>query len=207
MAKCSVEGCVTDAKTKGMCTKHYYRQLRWGFTHDNKKMPVIDGGCTVEGCGKKIKARHLCSKHYKQLLRNGKPERITEDNRGKLCIVDGCESEAHAKGLCANHYNQKLYETEQYKEYRRKAKRKRRATEKGCYSEPYSISQVVEKTNGICGICGEEIYLDLSHPHADSLSIDHIIPLSLGGDDTIENVQPAHLSCNLRKGAKLNIGE
>lgn len=207
MTKCSVEGCNADVNTKGMCTKHYYRQLRWGFTHDNKKFPVIDGGCTVEGCGKKIKARHLCAKHYKQFLRNGKPERVTEDNRDKECSVDGCALPAHVKGLCVNHYNQELHKTEKYKEYNRKGRRKRRALLKGCYSEPYSISQVVEKTNGLCGLCGEEVSLELKHPHPDSLSIDHIIPLSLGGDDTLENVQVAHLSCNLKKGAKFNIGE
>jgi 5-methylcytosine-specific restriction endonuclease McrA len=30
-----------------------------------------------------------------------------------------------------------------------------------------------------------------------------VIPLSKGGNDTIENVRPAHAICNLRKGSRL----
>jgi 5-methylcytosine-specific restriction endonuclease McrA len=32
-------------------------------------------------------------------------------------------------------------------------------------------------------------------------TIDHIVPLSVGGTDTRDNVQIAHLFCNLSKGA------
>ncbi|TAL08223.1 MAG: HNH endonuclease [Nitrospirae bacterium] len=49
-------------------------------------------------------------------------------------------------------------------------------------------------------MCGEFIELDL--PARDSLafSIDHIIPLSKGGDDIFSNVRATHYSCNSRRG-------
>jgi 5-methylcytosine-specific restriction endonuclease McrA len=33
-----------------------------------------------------------------------------------------------------------------------------------------------------------------------SLHIDHLIPISKGGSDTLENVRPTHALCNLKKG-------
>jgi len=33
------------------------------------------------------------------------------------------------------------------------------------------------------------------------LHIDHVMPLSKGGPDTLENVRPAHGSCNVKKQA------
>jgi len=35
------------------------------------------------------------------------------------------------------------------------------------------------------------------------LHLDHVIPLSKGGYDTIDNIRPTHGICNIRKGARL----
>ena len=43
----------------------------------------------------------------------------------------------------------------------------------------------------ICALCGK--------PGANTA--DHIVPLMFGGDHSIDNLQPAHQSCNSRKGA------
>ena len=32
---------------------------------------------------------------------------------------------------------------------------------------------------------------------------DHVIPLSKGGLDTIENIRPSHAQCNIRKGSRI----
>jgi 5-methylcytosine-specific restriction endonuclease McrA len=42
--------------------------------------------------------------------------------------------------------------------------------------------------------------MTLHYQHPKAVSIDHIVPLSLGGHNTKANVQLAHLGCNISKG-------
>ena len=58
---------------------------------------------------------------------------------------------------------------------------------------------VLDSRGTDCGLCGDSIDLDLAWPHPQSLSIDHIIPWSVGGSHDLENLQPAHLICNAKK--------
>ena len=44
---------------------------------------------------------------------------------------------------------------------------------------------------------------DLKYPHLRSKSVDYIVPLSLGGDDTAENKRAAHLGCNMARGNQM----
>jgi 5-methylcytosine-specific restriction endonuclease McrA len=53
-----------------------------------------------------------------------------------------------------------------------------------------------------CGICGQPIDYDLPHLNPGSFVVDHIIPLDLGGPDTLANKQAAHRSCNRTKGKR-----
>lgn len=54
-----------------------------------------------------------------------------------------------------------------------------------------------------CHLCGDPIDPALKHPDPMSASVDHLIPLSRGGSHSVQNVRPAHLTCNLRKGVRL----
>lgn len=47
----------------------------------------------------------------------------------------------------------------------------------------------------ICGICNDSIL--------DSYHIDHVVPLSRGGEHEVKNLQLTHPTCNLRKNNKL----
>lgn len=55
-------------------------------------------------------------------------------------------------------------------------------------------AQLMLKTGGICAICGKKIEKD------EDATLDHIIPRSMGGATTMDNLQLAHKSCNLEKG-------
>jgi hypothetical protein len=66
-----------------------------------------------------------------------------------------------------------------------------------------SDEEIWERDGWRCQIPGckrRPIRRDLKYPHPRSKSIDHIVPLSFGGDDSAENKRAAHLSCNVRRG-------
>ena len=54
---------------------------------------------------------------------------------------------------------------------------------------------VLERDDGVCGICGGDV--DPFEFH-----VDHIVPLSRGGEHSYANVQAAHPFCNVSKGAR-----
>lgn len=79
---------------------------------------------------------------------------------------------------------------------RRNAKRIRRARERGARTEPYSLPQIAKRDHYRCGLCHKRVAMTKTVPHAKAPTIDHIIPLSKGGDDIKANVQLAHFICN-----------
>jgi len=71
---------------------------------------------------------------------------------------------------------------------------------------PYKEFEVIDLYGTKCHICNLEIdFLCSRSAKKDNwefgLHIDHLIPISKGGPDTLENVRPSHAICNLRKGA------
>lgn len=60
---------------------------------------------------------------------------------------------------------------------------------------------LLNKYNGICAHCGEQV--NLIHDHPKSATIDHVVPLSRGGLDVISNMQLLCYECNQMKGNDL----
>jgi 5-methylcytosine-specific restriction endonuclease McrA len=86
--------------------------------------------------------------------------------------------------------------------------RRRRARKRANGWELYTEAQVLELHGAMCHICGDSIDLSLSRKIGTegwemSLHIDHVIPISKGGPDTLANVKPSHGKCNLKKRANL----
>lgn len=71
---------------------------------------------------------------------------------------------------------------------RRRAERMQKARR-----EPVDREAIFERDNWVCGICGKPV------DRADA-SLDHIVPLSLGGTHEPGNLRLAHLLCNSRRG-------
>lgn len=73
------------------------------------------------------------------------------------------------------------------KQYKRKSEKGRRL-------------RIAMRDGWTCGICGQGVASSLMYPHPRSGSIDHIVPVSLGGSNRRDNVRLTHLQCNVERG-------
>lgn len=83
----------------------------------------------------------------------------------------------------------------------RSANHVRRAQMMGSPHENFTLADVVGRDGWQCGICWKRV-----NPRGKGRlapSLDHILPIALGGPHTLANAQLAHLGCNARKGARM----
>lgn len=65
------------------------------------------------------------------------------------------------------------------------------------------LRRILRRDKPPCHICGGDIDYALPYLDPQSFVVDHVIPLALGGPDTIQNAAAAHRACNRTKGDKL----
>jgi hypothetical protein len=86
------------------------------------------------------------------------------------------------------------------RERQRRYMHERRARLLGNESEPFDPREVYERDGWICGICDLPVDPGLTCPNPGSVSLDHIVPVSLHGSHTRENTRCSHLGCNCKRG-------
>jgi 5-methylcytosine-specific restriction endonuclease McrA len=82
----------------------------------------------------------------------------------------------------------KLKHKDQYRLYNNK----RMALKKAMTVEDFAFDDIIEKYGSKCVYCGGKF----EH-------IDHYVPLSKGGEHTLDNVRPSCANCNLKKNNKM----
>jgi 5-methylcytosine-specific restriction endonuclease McrA len=102
----------------------------------------------------------------------------------------------------------KQQDKDYYKKYphKRLTNSRDRARKKGVPSQYYTRQHLFDRDGYDCYLCNLPVDLTANHvvgqpgwelyPH-----IDHVIPLALGGHDTLDNVKITHAKCNMAKGA------
>lgn len=95
-------------------------------------------------------------------------------------------SRAYARRWRAEH-------PEQHRALMQAAKHRRRARALTAVTLPIDYAEVFRLAGGICGICGKPV-------ERRAVGWDHIVPLSKGGANTPDNIQPCHPRCNSIKG-------
>jgi len=81
--------------------------------------------------------------------------------------------------------------------------RLRKLRQRGLETVVIPLGQVYRRDRGRCGLCGTHVNATLKYPHPGSATLDHIVPITMGGKHVSENVQLAHARCNIAKGNRL----
>lgn len=160
-------------------------------------------GAVCEHCGGETRwtalrvPRRFCSA---LCSRRAKYQRSLRDN--PACISPGCDRPQHCRGLCSSHWSRKWNDEHPDAYWRSRAEY--RARKRDATVEPVSRDAVLSRDDWRCGICGERIISAAEWPDPASPSIDHIVPLSKGGEHSMSNVQAAHYGCNSAKKATVS---
>lgn len=98
----------------------------------------------------------------------------------------------------------KIYCTQRCSKRARKRDRQR-ARRAGVAYSYVSRAKVCARDRWMCGLCGCKVDRMLAYPDDMCASLDHIVPMSRGGPHEYDNVQLAHLRCNINKGADVDL--
>lgn len=97
--------------------------------------------------------------------------------------------------------------SEQYRRWRlanpgktREKNQRRRARLLGAFVAPVDLHEIWKRDQGICQLCSEPVDPTVVWPDPFSKTLDHVIPLAVGGTHEPANVQLAHAICNCIKG-------
>lgn len=157
--------------------------------------------CTV--CGREFNKKNIsatcCSDvcRYEKQKENQRNRYIRKTVISIDCAVCGKQYQAYeGKGGKCPHC------TRAARKAREKAQR--RSLLGSIRTETITIKALYRRDGGICQLCGKKTNINKNHNHDLYPSIDHIVPLSQGGEHTYSNVQLAHRICNSIKSNQSN---
>lgn len=198
---CSFPDCKNKIKAAGLCSNHYKQKLKYG--KPGSTVGKTGGKCSVSGCDMPVHSKNMCLIHYRKQRKYGDPLVVKNLPRVDICIECGKEIKSSSLGMCRNcYYKYKVSTDEEYRHRMNLRNHRRRSAKLSVRSEKYTKEDVILKNGGFCHICSEKIDLTIKSPNGLSFSIDHVIPLTKGGNDTLDNVLPAHRACNSAKSNK-----
>lgn len=198
---CGIDGCQERVKASGLCDAHYKR---------------------VEKNGDHSRSCRTCGAQFPAGMDSGR--KYCSEECVPSCVINGCNDRAVNNSYCSRHASQKkkygFVPSLDYtcgvcgkKVMRSHAERGAKRSRRTCpdcsarfhHGYEWFRESIYELGEATCGICCEPINLSAAWPDPESLSIDHIIPVSRGGDNSLHNLQASHLICNIKKGARLTI--
>lgn len=213
LSECSSTYCSNECKHIALKYPTEWKSCEWcgeKFEIDRVRRGRIKNG-TDSG--------RFCSRECAFAWRSDKPENAPSYMDGRSIQIKRCNvyfnvckqckilfsARRPEKVYCSASCRQRYFRKND-KLYREKADaraRCRRAQKRSVViHDDINIKKLHKRDKGICRICGERVDMRRKWPHPLSASIDHVIPLSNEGLHAWDNVQLAHLRCNMKKGDK-----
>jgi 5-methylcytosine-specific restriction endonuclease McrA len=178
----------------------YYEKKQWKICRDCKRKKSLDWHYANREHVLKLKKewntnwysdpsnRELAKKRQREYYHDHKEEC---GKRGKEYRSDPSNKEKIKQ-------RSKQYMKDNPKGFRRR-NAERRARKRNAITELWTHDEIAQNGIGVCPYCGKEIGL-IYNPK--TMHIDHIIPLSRGGSNLKENLEPTCCFCNLSKHDK-----
>lgn len=212
---CAASDCVAEFVTSERSIRKYCSERCKARENERKKrVRRANRPCSVEGCEDiGYCSSGLCYMHADRRKRGipfDRPKYAQPKLRKnpQVCTADGCSKPTYWRRLCKRHYL-KLKASEgvewailAYDAGGATGVRNKTDVYGGSF-EVVNRFAVYERDGWVCQLCGEPVDPDLKGPDPMCASIDHVVPLSHGGDHSMENTQLAHLGCNSAKGNRV----
>lgn len=168
--------------------------------------------CTINGCDSTPHARGLCHRHYSQAWYHANRDRARAQqaqyratrrdvDRERVRAWRAANPDRVRDAVRAYHAAHTDAIRERRREYRdanrdkiRALNNRRKAMQRNVEINdltPDEWVEIIARSDGRCAYCGCV---------PDRITMDHVIPLSRGGNHTASNVVPACGPCNSRKG-------
>lgn len=192
---CSVDDCERPVLARGWCRMHYYRWYRHGTTdYPGMWANAPEGAKWCPRCSayKPVDSFSRSKSTVSGFQSWCKPCMATNEIGRKRVLTEDQRAQRR------EYYRRYLADPLNLAKHSARSRR-RRVTERAGAVEPYTSLEIAERDSWRCQICGKRIGRSFRFPHPRSLSVDHIVPISKGGDDVRANVQAAHLRCNISK--------
>lgn len=217
--ECGYEAEVRQARERGRVKKGFYDR-------DRTKT------CDVCGASFQLKTPNQmrCSEDCARVA-NAEKERVyREKNRGRIAATAKAwrdanrdrrletirkwhqENRDHEREYARNRYKTNQDVRARASEYKRNNRQRyteyenrRRAIKMQAWVEDVDLVTLIKRKGFACGICGRLTFPSIKDRyHPLSVHIDHIVPLSKGGEHSYANCQVAHASCNTQKRDKVS---
>lgn len=207
---CLIDGCEKPAKaSRGWCWGHYQK---WR-THGDPNWTFVQKACSVDDCDRPSRSAGMCTMHYSRWSKHGDPL-IRLTTPWGTCKKSGCRKKSYGRGLCQRHYWPVYKATggDVVLADSRHRRRMREYTSKATPSTGTLSWQIIYKEGSrTCYLCGVIVdpnaFRTITNvagrqqriPLHTYPSLDHVLPLSRGGEHVRSNVALCCRRCNSRK--------
>lgn len=157
----------------------------------------------------KIFHDNVCQRQYshkKERQKRTELERLIREEGGKLKKYPNPRNIKPVIKIC-EYCNEPFITTRKHQHFhpdcnRKFQTQKRNAIKNNINSVSYTRKSIFQRDKYTCYLCGKPLNMDAQACDPDSPTIDHIIPISKGGDDIPNNIKSAHYLCNIQKSNK-----